>query len=208
MLRDQSVVTHQYSKAQAQAAALALIAASTPFEIEPMPFDVYSITVRAACQGMLPEPLAPNDAQNAYLRFPDWLVEMRQNHHGVASALSDSNMKPHFIRGLTPSEAISVEADGGNSTPSLGPNIPDLPVVVLHINGGAVYFANSTIPARLIILDEDIEGSDGERVVRIGGETAYCHDKVMTNTSWSEDTVHPINAARIASEVDAVFQGD
>lgn len=208
MLKDQSVVTHQYSKAQAQATALALIAASTPFEIEPMPFDVYSITVRAACQGMLPEPLAPNDAQNAYLRFPDWLVEMRQNHHGVASALSDADMKPHFIRGLTPSDAISVVTDGGDSTPSLGPNIPDLPVVVLHINGGAVYFANSTIPARLIILDEDIVSSDGKRVARIGGEAVYCHDKAMTDTIWGADTVHPINTARIASEVDAVFQAD
>lgn len=58
-----------------------------------------------------------------------------------------------------------------------------MPTVILEINGGAVYCATSNSPVRLIILDEDVEGSDGERVKFIGGEDAYVHDYTLAMPS-------------------------
>lgn len=204
-----ATITRQYQKTQAQAVALALIAASTPFSIEPLPYDVYAITLKAEIERLLPIPLAPNDARDAYLPWQDWLSELRQNHATAldGSTPTDSELLDMFARGLTPAEAVAVVQDeDGADTATLGPSVPDVPVVLVRINGGAVYYANATVPARLIILDEDTEGSDGERIATIGGEALYCHDHLLIDTAWTDEKVHPALVARIAAEVDTAFQ--
>lgn len=55
-----------------------------------------------------------------------------------------------------------------------------LPVVVLESNGGAVYGSRSSQPLRLIILDEDVENSDGESVMKINNAEYYVHDHQLT----------------------------
>lgn len=55
-----------------------------------------------------------------------------------------------------------------------------MPTVVVEINGGAVYCARSSQPLRLVILDEDVEGSDGENVMKVNDEEFYVHDHQIT----------------------------
>lgn len=72
-----------------------------------------------------------------------------------------------------------------------------MPVVVVEINGGAVYCARSSQPLRLIILDEDVEGSDGESVMKVKGEEVYVHDFQITEKA--DPGQEGINAEYVAS---------
>lgn len=62
-----------------------------------------------------------------------------------------------------------------------GIDASDPPVVVIEINGGAIYCARSTAPMRIVILDQDTEGSDGERIIEVNSEIVYAHDYVLTD---------------------------
>lgn len=84
-----------------------------------------------------------------------------------------------------------------SATKTAGTRVSDPPVVVIEINGGAIYCARSTAPMRIVILDQDTEGSDGERIMEVNGESVYTHDYVLTD---------PAEAGR--DGIDVVFVKD
>lgn len=53
---------------------------------------------------------------------------------------------------------------------------PETPVVVMKINGGVINETLSTKPVRVIVLDEDTEGADEDRIAEVQGEEVYVHD--------------------------------
>lgn len=50
------------------------------------------------------------------------------------------------------------------------------PTVVVSMDGSAVHDVRSSGPVRVILLDSDVDGADGERVCTINGEDVYVHD--------------------------------
>lgn len=72
------------------------------------------------------------------------------------------------------------EAEQAVSLNIHAPVIAELPTAVIEINGGAVYCHRSNEPMRVVILDEDIEGSDGEQVFEVNGRDYYVHDNILT----------------------------
>lgn len=82
-----------------------------------------------------------------------------------------------------------------------------IPTAVVEINGGAIYAARSNVPMRIIILDEDIEGSDGERIKNVLGSEYYVHDYVLTATSENDgDGIDQHFVGDVATEVEEVQQ--
>lgn len=55
-----------------------------------------------------------------------------------------------------------------------------LPTVVLEINGGVVNCARSTVPTRLIVLDEDTDGGERTSIREVFGEEMYVSDMLLT----------------------------
>jgi len=53
---------------------------------------------------------------------------------------------------------------------------PEKPVVVLKINGGVINETLSSRPVRVLVLDEDTEGADEDRIAEVQGEEVYVHD--------------------------------
>ncbi|MDH4481768.1 MAG: hypothetical protein QE279_03580 [Rhodoferax sp.] len=52
----------------------------------------------------------------------------------------------------------------------------EIPTVVIDIDGGAIHGVRANMPMRVLILDADTEGSDGERIQSIEGVEVYVHD--------------------------------
>jgi len=55
-----------------------------------------------------------------------------------------------------------------------------VPVIVLEANGGAYHCVRSSAPARLIILDEDVQNSDKECILEVNGEDHWVGDYHLT----------------------------
>jgi len=92
-----------------------------------------------------------------------------------------------------------------NQITSLAP----LATVVVEISGGAIYCARASAPARIIILDHDVEGGDGDRVKEINGEEFYVHDFALTSPAdpcgidqgYVVDIVNQVDAGDGANEI-------
>lgn len=103
-----------YRKAQALAIVQLLIEESRWFQVEPEPFDVYSITVKAERE--LPVALGLNNA-GAEVPFMLWVTEV-EDQYGRAldkSSPADANelrvFEDYFTRGLTPQQAFLKNLD-------------------------------------------------------------------------------------------------
>jgi hypothetical protein len=79
------------------------------------------------------------------------------------------------------------------------------PTVVIEINGGAFYCARSTAPVRVIVLDEDVEGSDGDRVMEVNDTEYYVHDYrlSMQCSGDAQDGIDPAFVNDIIEQIDA-----
>lgn len=73
------------------------------------------------------------------------------------------------------------------------------PTVVFEVNGGAYYCARSDAPVRLIVLDHDVEGSDGERVQSVDGQDFYIAEYVLD--APADDGQNGVDARYVKSVV-------
>lgn len=108
-----------------------------------------------------------------------------------------------------------VATDGGMLTALTTEEIDDLceelnlaeqpqPVVVVSMSGGAIYEAVANVPgARVILLDEDTEGADEDRLVAVNGQDVYVHDfdttkpsEVRVDSSYVQDVVSQVQVLR------------
>lgn len=80
----------------------------------------------------------------------------------------------------------------------------DLPTVVLNIEGGAIHAVASNLPARCIILDADVQGSDGSGVTKLDGKDVQVIDVGMGGNAvpgcWS-GRIDPEYVAGIAAQI-------
>lgn len=53
-------------------------------------------------------------------------------------------------------------------------------LVVVDINSGAVHQVRSSMEARVVILDQDTEGGDADRIMTIDGAEVFVHDYTMS----------------------------
>lgn len=81
----------------------------------------------------------------------------------------------------------------------------DLPTVVLNVEGGAIHAVASNLPARCIILDSDVEGSDWSGVTKIDGKDTQVIDVGMGGHAvpggWS-GRIDPAYVSGIAAQID------
>lgn len=75
-----------------------------------------------------------------------------------------------------------------------------LPVIVIQINGGLVNAVLATQPVRVVILDEDTEGGEDERIATVDGQDVYVHDYLITNDD-EDDEVSPDGVAAILQQI-------
>jgi len=79
-----------------------------------------------------------------------------------------------------------------------------LPSAVIQMNGSVIHCARATVPMRIVLLDEDIEGGDRERVMNVNGGTAYVHDFALTaEASDGQSGLDPAFVEYVLGEVDA-----
>jgi hypothetical protein len=91
-------------------------------------------------------------------------------------------------------------------------NCGAVPTVVLEINGGVLNCARASEPVRLVVLDEDAEGGDSERIKEINGEGVYVTDyrlaKVVTggfngvDPGFVANVIEQLDVALHASDVE------
>ena len=80
--------------------------------------------------------------------------------------------------------------------------------IVIQMNGGVINCVNADAPVRVIILDEDTEGGEEERIMEVNGSEAYVHDYVLTKPAHAanggiDDGIEADFVAYIAKQVDA-----
>ena len=96
-------ISQNYSRVQAAIVVASLLADSRWFEVEPQPFDVYTVTVKN--ERPLPEPLAPSGLA-AMLNFDEWIAEVEKHYVDGLAPEAKEEFRSYFARGLTPSEVI------------------------------------------------------------------------------------------------------
>lgn len=81
----------------------------------------------------------------------------------------------------------------------------DLPTVVLSVEGAAIHKVVSNMPARCIILDADVQGSDWSGVTKVDGNETQVIDVGMGSTAvpgcWS-GLLDPAYVAGITAQID------
>lgn len=81
----------------------------------------------------------------------------------------------------------------------------DIPTVVLSVEGAAIHAVASNLPARCIILDSDVEGSDWSGVTKIDGKDTQVIDVGMGGHAvpggWS-GRIDPAYVSGIAAQID------
>lgn len=83
-----------------------------------------------------------------------------------------------------------------------------IPTIVIQINGGLITCVNADMPVRVIILDEDTEGGDTDRIMEVNGGEAYVYDYVLTELAHAanggiDDGIEADFVAYITKQVDA-----
>lgn len=80
---------------------------------------------------------------------------------------------------------------------------PEIPAVVVEINGGMVQCVRSSAPVRVVILDADTEGGDTDNIHEINGEETYVHDCVLTQFEGvGYDGVDPAFVADVLNQLE------
>ena len=115
------------------------------------------------------------------------------NSHDLSEILTDGGAHA----ALTPMEI-------GDLCESLNTCADAFPVAVVQMNGGAIYCARAIVPMRIILLDEDVEGGDRERIMGINGNEVYVHDFALaTRSSEGQSGLDPNFVGGVISQVDA-----
>lgn len=80
---------------------------------------------------------------------------------------------------------------------------PEIPTVVLYIEGGAIHCVNSSVKARVIVLDRDTEGADEDSLTTVDGEEVSLHDFLLVDhVEPGGEGVCPEFAANIIKQVE------
>lgn len=98
-------ISETYPKAQALALISVLIDESRWLQVEPEPFDVYRITVKA--EAKLPQPMGVDNA-GASIDFETWIALVGHAYSEITDEGKDE-FRDHFVRGLSPAEAIAAD---------------------------------------------------------------------------------------------------
>lgn len=107
----QIAVKHQtYGAHQIQSVVTQLLTDSRWFEVEPEPFDVYTVTVKD--EVTLPEPLGLDGLRNP-VGFDYWVASIGFYFYQELTPEQQESLRPYFTRGLRPSEALEpIKEDG------------------------------------------------------------------------------------------------
>src|SRR3990167_100724 len=130
--------------------------------------------------------------------FAEELKMMIENERELATVLAALRLWQRGACGTTGSQALilgaahaelAIASDDESLVPLTAAEIDelcerlntqqDLPTVVLNIEGGAIHAVASNLPARCIILDADVEGSDWSGVTKIDGKDVQVIDVGM-----------------------------
>ena len=56
-----------------------------------------------------------------------------------------------------------------------------MPTIVIEMNGGSIKYVRSSMPVRVVMLDEDTEGGDEDHIHKINGEKVFLSDYVLSH---------------------------
>lgn len=105
-----AVKSQPYGAHQIQAVVRQLVSDSRWFEVDPEPFDVYTVTVKD--EVTLPETLGL-DGLNNQVSFEMWVNSIGFYFYKDFTAEQKESLRPYFTRGLRPSEALEpIKEDG------------------------------------------------------------------------------------------------
>lgn len=82
------------------------------------------------------------------------------------------------------------------------------PVVVLETDNGVINRVCSTVPVRVIVLDDDTESGDESNVLEVHGEERYVTDMALTLSEDAEngfDGVAPRYVQTVLQELDKAY---
>lgn len=82
---------------------------------------------------------------------------------------------------------------------------PEVPAVVVEVEGGLVQCVRSSAPVRVVILDADTEGGDADRIHEVNGEDTYVHDYALNKFEGDGyDGVAPEFVADVLKQLEAL----
>lgn len=94
------------------------------------------------------------------------------------------------------SAEIDIASDGGAIEPLSAQETDELaerincggngPLVVVEINGGAVHSASADSPVHLVILDQDTDGAEGDRVATVDGCKVFVTEQALSFPTQQE----------------------
>ena len=89
-----------------------------------------------------------------------------------------------------------------------GGKADELPVIVVQLRGGTIEQSIGTHPARIIFLDDDIEGLDRNQVTYVSGEDQYVTDGLLNVKPSAVADVLEEMAAHVPEEEDEPLEPD
>ncbi len=112
-------IKQKYAKWQIGSVIEKLLEQSRWFRVEPLPFDVFEVTVKEE-HPALPKPLAPTEA-GQLIDAIEWLDQIDGQYVGGLTPEGVREFSDYFYHGITPSEAIRLatkkaEAENSNHT--------------------------------------------------------------------------------------------
>ena len=97
-------------------------------------------------------------------------------------------------------KARALLAGAGQLEDAAKPEAAPVPLVVVNLNGGVIEDVRSTIPVRVLLLDEDTEGADADRCAEVEGVECYVSDwTINADTAAAEGP----DVLQAVAEVDA-----
>ena len=161
------------------------------------------------------------DDTEAFARFCTEIAEVVCNYCGgeiaspaqYAPAPGNMDWATHY-RLLVDGNAASREGGGvwgralatAEQAPSASPTQDcngELPTVVIEMNGSAIYCGRSNVPLRIVLLDENTEGAEQNRIMKVNDDEVYVRDFVLSQfVGRGQDGVDPGFVAATVEQLD------
>lgn len=107
-----------------------------------------------------------------------------------------------------PPADVAALIEAAQSAVAAGSTTGDLPVIVVQLRGGTIEQSMCTHPARIIFLDDDIEGLDRNQVTHVSGEDQYVTDGLVDVKPTSVADVLGELAAHVPEEEEEPLEPD
>lgn len=116
----------------------------------------------------------PEDAQDVTYKQSGSLHEVMEGVGELLVQMVASNLPqlPQELQGFGGVERAPMRRLA-QAAPEPIPQKPATPAVVIEVNGGVVNLVRSSVPMRVVILDQDVEGADASDVREVGGEEVH-----------------------------------